>query len=125
MDRNTREELNSLSKEVFGSSSRWQKFVNKGVSEPFERDREVMIPKANGQFVKKTFTDKKSIVRRYSVEEVRKLMVDIKNVRTSGIESPVGRIEVGPSINLPITTIEEGQTVQLPDGSTATVTNTK
>ena len=30
MDRKTREELNQLSKEVFGSSSKWRKFVDSG-----------------------------------------------------------------------------------------------
>lgn len=81
MDRKTREELNTLSKEVFGTSSRWQKLVNGGVSEPYEREREVMVPRANGTVVKKTFTDKKSVVRRMTVEEVTKLMKDLLEVR--------------------------------------------
>ena len=74
MDRKTREELNALSKKVFGSTSKWQKLVNNGVAEPFERDREVMVTTANGQLVKKVFTDRKYVNKRYSVEEVRKLM---------------------------------------------------
>lgn len=81
MDRKTREELNKMSKEVFGSSSRWQKLVNKGIAEPYERQREVMVPKANGAVMKKTFTDKKSVVRHMTVEEVTNLMKDMLKVR--------------------------------------------
>jgi hypothetical protein len=73
MDRKTREELNEMSKKVFKSSSRWQKLVNDGVLEPYERERKVMVPR-NGGVVEKTFTDRKMVLRRYSVEEVRKLM---------------------------------------------------
>ncbi len=75
-----RTELNRLSKEVFGTSSRWKKITENGVAEPHERDREVILPKGNS-FVKKVFTDKKDIVRRYSVQEVKKLMEDILESR--------------------------------------------
>lgn len=34
MDYQTRQELNKLSKEIFGSSSKWQKFVNNGEAVP-------------------------------------------------------------------------------------------
>jgi hypothetical protein len=80
MDRKTREELNKLSLECFGSSSRWQKVMDKGVAEPFERDREVMVPTSKG-VEKKVFTDKKSVVKHYSLEEVKKLMHDILESR--------------------------------------------
>lgn len=76
-----RQELNALSKQVFGTTSRWQKLVNKGVAEPFERDREVMVPRADGTLVKKTFTDKKYVLKHYSVEEVEKLMTDVLKAR--------------------------------------------
>lgn len=77
MDRKTREELNQLSKEAFGASSKWQKLVNRGVPEPYERKREVVIPRANGELVTKTFTDHKYINKHYTVDEVRKVMTDI------------------------------------------------
>ena len=77
MDRKTREELNDLSMECFGTSSRWQKIVNNGVLEPMERDREVLVPQLNGRLVKKVFTDKKTFIKSYTVEEVKKLMLDI------------------------------------------------
>jgi hypothetical protein len=85
------QELNELSKEVFGTSSRWRKIVNNGVAEPFERDREVMVPTSKGM-EKKTFTDKKSIIKHYTVEEVHKLMLDILESRKpkviEAVESP-------------------------------------
>jgi hypothetical protein len=80
MDRKTREELNVLSKLVFGTTSRWQKLVNKGFPEPFEAVREVMVPRG-GTVVKKTFKNNKSVVRHYTVGEVRKLMEEILESR--------------------------------------------
>jgi hypothetical protein len=77
MTRNEREELNQLSLRAFGSSSKWVKLVNKGVLEPMQREREVMVPKANGQLVKKTFVDRKNVVKRYTVDEVKALMLQI------------------------------------------------
>ena len=77
MDRKTREELNQLSKEAFGVSSKWQKLVNSGVSELYERERDVMVPKANGEVSTKTFTDHKYVNKHYTVDEVRKVMTDI------------------------------------------------
>ena len=84
MERKTREELNRLSKEVFGKTSRWQKIVNNGVAEPHQREREVMVPTTKG-IVKKIFTDNKNITKRYSVEEVRQLMLDILEARTPAL----------------------------------------
>jgi hypothetical protein len=81
-----RQELNKLSKEAFGTSSKWQKLITVGVAEPYERDREVMVPTSKG-IVKKTFTDKKSIVKYYSLEEVKKLMVDILESRNTKTET--------------------------------------
>jgi hypothetical protein len=72
-----RQKLNELSKLVFGSSSRWQKIVNKGVAEPMERDREVTLPDNKGGLKTKVYTDKKSVVRHYTVEEVTQLMEDL------------------------------------------------
>lgn len=83
MDRKTREEMNALSLEVFGTSSKWQKLMTNGVDEPFERDREVMIPTANGGLKKKTFTDRKYVKRRYTLEEVRTLMEGVVKQRNA------------------------------------------
>ena len=89
MDRNTRETLNKLSKEVFGSSSKWQKLVNDGFVETFTREREAMIPGKNGPRMK-TFTDEKLVTRRYTVEEVTQVMLDILKKRNAA------RAEGGP-----------------------------
>ena len=80
MNRQTREELNQLSKEAFGTRSRWQKLVNNGFAELLERDREVMVPTRKGLELK-TFTDKKYVSRHYTVEEVRKVMTDLIEAR--------------------------------------------
>lgn len=71
-----KQSLNALSKECFGTASRWKKLIDYGVAEEFEREREVMLPR-NGEMVKKVFKDKKYIVKHYTVDEVRKLMEDI------------------------------------------------
>ncbi len=87
MDRKTREELNEMSKKVFGTASKWQKLVNDGVKDTYERDREVMVPAANGSLLKKTFTDRKYVLKRYSVEEVRKLMQDVLDERQKQVDN--------------------------------------
>lgn len=75
-----RQTLNALSKECFGTASRWKKLMDYGIAEEYERDREVMLP-GNGEFVKKVFKDKKFVVKHYSLEEVKKLMEDILEKR--------------------------------------------
>lgn len=81
MNRNDRETLNKLSKEVFGSSSKWQKLVNDGFVDTMTRDREAMIPSKNGPLQMRTFVDKKLVNRRYTVEEVTQLMLDVLKKR--------------------------------------------
>lgn len=85
LTRKERLELNEMSKQVFGTSSRWQKIVNNGVAEPYERDREVMVPTSGG-VEKKVYTDTKNVLRRYSIEEVKKLMTDIIQERKEKFE---------------------------------------
>lgn len=120
MDRKTREELNALSKEVFGSSSRWKKIVENGVAEPMQKDREVMVPQA-GRIVKRTFTDNKSVLRRYSIEEVTKLMKDILEDRKKMVVNATKTDEKGNltvEVNGPF---EQGMVVQgtgIPEGTT-------
>lgn len=88
LTRTEREELNSLSKEVFGASSRWQKLVNKGYSKmvmekvtelvPGEKEedepttREVDVP------VKTSFGALQSTQERHTVDSVRELMLRLK-----------------------------------------------
>ena len=76
MTRNEKQELNEMSKKVYGTSSKWKKLVDYGFPEEFSRDREVLVPKANGELTKRTFTDKKFVMHRFTVEEVKKIMQD-------------------------------------------------
>jgi hypothetical protein len=106
-----RQELNALSKKVFGVSSKWQKLVNKGVPEPMERERKVMIPDHKGGVKEKTFIDKKSVTKHYSVEEVKKFMTDVLEAR-----KPTVVVEQGDGSSV---AVEQGQTVDL-GGTTLT-----
>jgi hypothetical protein len=72
-----RQELNELSKKAFGTSSKWNKLVTKGHTAPFERKREVMVPRADGHLEKKTFTDVQHQTQHYTVDAVRAVMVKI------------------------------------------------
>lgn len=78
-------EMNELSKEVFGVSSRWQKFLN-GVLEPVTRTVNETVPGVDGAepttkeaqvpvLVGKT---KVSKMRYYSVEEIKTKMLEFK-----------------------------------------------
>lgn len=111
MTRQEREELNLLSKQAFGTSSRWQKLVNDGVKEPHQRERKVMVP-TRGGIREKTFVDKKDVLRRYTVQEVRKIMTDMVegNKNTESLAN----------INLPVTKLEN--VTALSNGSTVTLT---
>lgn len=80
MTRETRQRMNNLSKLVFGTSSKWQKLVN-GIVEPMEREREVTVPDGRGGVKTKVFTDKKSVLKRYTVNEVAALMLDLLKSR--------------------------------------------
>ncbi len=97
MTRQEREELNQMSKECFGTTSRWQKIINNGVADPMERDREVLVPDGRGGVKTKVFKDKKAVVKRYSVEDVRKLMEDIlktkKEIAEKLAQSNLGKTE--------------------------------
>jgi hypothetical protein len=92
LTRSERELLNNVSKEVFGSSSRWQKLVNNGVArvvteevtelvpnetdpegEPTERKVQVPVKTGNGAL--------QSTIKRYTVSEVLALMIELKQRR--------------------------------------------
>jgi hypothetical protein len=66
MTKNERLELNQLSKEVYGSTSKWQKMVNKG-------ERVPQVEKMEDG------TDRKYMgMSYYSVEEIKKTMLELK-----------------------------------------------
>lgn len=96
VDYKTRQELNALSKEVFGTSSRWQKLVNNGhlelltceVSETIPSDVAGVEPTVQ-KVSKPILTDsgaRQSVNKRYTVESVRELMLGIKEKRDAHAE---------------------------------------
>lgn len=87
MDHKTNQEMNILSKEVYGTSSKWQKLMRKGVKQVWERDREVVVPTANGQFRTKVFKDQKYTVKYYTFEEVKEEMLKILEERKKNREA--------------------------------------
>jgi hypothetical protein len=92
MEYKTRQELNALSLKAFGTSSRWQKLVNNGTLQAYERDRQVVVPE-NGIFTKKVFTDRKVEIKRFTVEEVKKHMMQILEDRHNAEKKRLEAIE--------------------------------
>ena len=86
--RKEREELNALSKEVFNVSSKWQKFF-KGVPELVTKTVKEVVPGDKGapdtekEVVVPVLLDgaKQYKTRSYSVEEIKKLLLDAKAQR--------------------------------------------
>ena len=95
MTREIRDNLSRLSKEVFGTSSRWQKILRNGVAQPQERDREVTVPDGKGGFKTKTFTDKKYTIQRFTTEEVVKLMMGILSQRNALVPKATETVDLG------------------------------
>lgn len=91
VDNKTKQELNALSKEVFGSSSRWVKLVENGYAEIVTEEVEEMVPSEKEgeeptlQKVKKPLLtksgQKQSVVKRHTVESIRELMISLKTAR--------------------------------------------
>lgn len=73
IDRATREELNALSKEIFGSASRWKKFVD-GVPQTVTREVEETVP---AEF--ETRTDENGV----------ETQVEVKAAETKKVQVPV------------------------------------
>ena len=73
IDRKTKEELNALSKEIFGSASRWKKFVD-GIAQTVTREVEETVP---AEF--ETRTDENGVETQVEVKaaETRKVKVPV------------------------------------------------
>ena len=99
IDRKTKEELNQLSKEVFGSTSKWKKMVELGVGEPVQEDT-TKLTMVDGKEVKETVKTpvlhKDAIplsrLKRYTVNEVREFMLTVKD-RQDQVRAAIKRIE--------------------------------
>lgn len=91
VDRETKEQLNALSKEVFGSASRWVKLVEKGYQKLVTEEVEETIPAdENGEnggvnvVQKPVLTGsggKQFTTERHTVDSVRTLMQNLKKQR--------------------------------------------
>ena len=90
MNRQTREELNALSQEVFGASSRWQKLLNKGYSKLVTVEVLETVPSEKEgeepQTVKVTRPVllngvPQSTQERHTEESIREAMLDLKQKR--------------------------------------------
>lgn len=107
MEYKTRQELNQLSLKAFGTSSKWQKLVNNGRPELYERDREVVVPE-NGQLAKKIFKDQKVMIHRYTVEEIKKHMMQILEDRHNEIKRREAEAQAAAAANTESTVALEG-----------------
>src|SRR5665213_1549886 len=78
MKRQLREEMNELSKQVFGTSSRWKKIVDYGSVDSYEEDNIKVVPnKLTGQLEQLNFKKRVNFVRHYTLEQVKELMESI------------------------------------------------
>ena len=83
-DRKTIDEMNALSKQVFGSTSKWRKMVEKGVWEPLEEETKRLTfkdGKEEYETVKTPVLHKdqlqKHTLHRYTVSEAMNFMVNV------------------------------------------------
>lgn len=103
-DRNVINELNALSKEVFGSTSKWKKMIEKGVPELVEEDIKKMSL-VDGKEVTETvkipvfYTGRRGdqeihqhTLKHYTVESVREFMLMAKD-RQDQVRQAIKRIE--------------------------------
>jgi hypothetical protein len=88
------QELNQLSKEVFGSSSRWRKLVDRGVQELVEEDTTRLSPDGAKETVKtpKMYVGPnggelpQSQLVRYTPETIKEKMLSLKAQREQFLE---------------------------------------
>lgn len=87
IERKERDELNALSKELFGSSNKWRKLVEKGYTEAVTRVVKEEIPGENGAeptvkesrvLVLTESGGKQSVTKYHTVESVKALMLEFK-----------------------------------------------
>lgn len=102
-NRETIEEMNKLSTEVFGTKSKWKKMVEKGVAELIEEDTTKLTIK-DGKEHKETIKMPsmhvginggelhKSVLKRYTVEEAKNFMLLVKD-RRAQVQAAIKRIE--------------------------------
>jgi hypothetical protein len=87
MTRQDREYLNKLSKECFGTSSRWAKILDNGSIEHYEYNHEIVVPHPDGVgFHTKVVKVPKTVLKRYTQNEVIALMIGIIEKRKEQLD---------------------------------------
>ncbi|HEY5234848.1 MAG TPA: hypothetical protein VIJ14_01615 [Rhabdochlamydiaceae bacterium] len=128
MTREDRMYMNELSKAAYGSSSRWQKILEKGVTEKYERNHDSVVPSADGKtFEVKTVKIYESRLRRYTETELAATMIGIVENRKeqfSKIMESLQKQTVEPA-TVSISGIENGAEITMTDslGNVTTATN--
>lgn len=95
-----REEMNALSKEVFGSTSRWQKLINKGRNEVVTREVEEVVPGVDGapDTTQKVRVPEKrgdivvSALKRHTTESIKEFMLQVK-VQFDAMKAQMERLQ--------------------------------
>lgn len=96
-------ELNALSKEIFGSTSKWKKMIELGVPELIQEDTKKLTVVDGKQETETVKTPKMHVglnggelhqhtLRRYTVDEVREFMLTVKD-RQEQVRQMIKRIE--------------------------------
>lgn len=99
IDRKTKEELNALSKSVFGTTSKWRKMMELGVSEIVQEDTKKLVVKDGKEeyeTIKTPVMHKDQLVvnrlKRYTIDEVREFMLMVKD-RQEQFREAMKRVE--------------------------------
>jgi len=102
LTRNQREELNALSQDVFGSSSRWQKLITKGQVEQVTEDLDEVLPgqkEGDADIIKKVKISVRredgsalSVTKHHTVESVREYMLERKEQLTT-LRAEIARLQ--------------------------------
>lgn len=122
MNRKDREYLNQLSKEAFGTSSRWQKILLHGVIEKYERNHDVVVPKTDGSaFETKTVKVYENQLRRYTETELTAMMIGLIEKRKEQLAKVFEAQKASFKVTQPIGELPP----HLPEGATVTITDSQ
>lgn len=85
INRKQRQELNALSKEVFGTSSRWQKVVDKGYLELLTEEKEVEYPSTTGGENVKNMT-KVPVLTSFGAQQIKRIYHTVESIKEYMLE---------------------------------------
>jgi hypothetical protein len=85
INRKQRKELDALSKEVFGTSSRWQKVVDKGYVELLTEEKEVEYPSpTGGENVKNT--ERVPVLNSFGAKQIKRIYHTVDSIKEYMLE---------------------------------------